>query len=505
MKRRVTRVAFAASLLFLGLLSTVAGFAEPRAVEDEDRRDALIDVEKKRAPRPGMAPASCERERPSLPVGAGKVVIRLEIHDTIDLGLAPYVARILDDAAARPEVALVLVHMNTPGGRVDAAQLIKDALLKSKVPTATLIDTHALSAGALIAYATDFIIVTDGATMGAATPIQLGGDGGAEAVGEKFVSAVRGLFRATAEAKGRDPRIAEAMVDPDVDIPGLKPDGKLVTLTHDELLMWCVADFEARDEQDALAVLGLTGATLEAPELNWAERLARFFTDPSVAGILMSLGMLGIMVELYSPGIGLAGLFGGLCLLAFFAGHLVVNLVGIEELLLFVGGIALLVVELFFFPGGVVAGGLGIVAIVTALILALVGSDVSVSWDTGAFTTAVNRTTISLVASVAVFLLVLRWLPRNRLFGRLVLTSAVEGTAHEAPSVPQPALGVGTRGIAATAIAGSGKARFDGVSVDVLSETGFIASGAHIEVTESRPGRVVVAEVNPADRGEVHS
>jgi len=483
----------------------VAGFAEPRGVETEDRRDALIDVEKKRAPRAGSAPASCDRERLTLPAGPGKVVLRVEIHDTIDLGLAPYVSRILDAAAARPEVALVLVHMNTPGGRVDAAQLIKDALLKSKVPTAILIDTHALSAGALIAYATDFIIVTDGATMGAATPIQLGGEGDAQAVGEKFVSAVRGLFRATAEAKGRDPRIAEAMVDPDVDVPGLKPDGKLVTLTHDELLSWCVADFEAQDEQGALAVLGLTGATLEAPELNWAERLARFFTDPSVAGILMSLGMLGIMVELYSPGIGLAGLFGGLCLLAFFAGHLVVSLVGVEELLLFVGGIALVAVELFFFPGGVIAGGLGVIAIVTALILALVGSDMSVSWDTGSFRTAVNRTTLSFVASVAAFLLVLRWLPRNSLIGKLVLTSAVEGTAHEAPSIPVPPLPVGARGVAVTDIAGSGKARFSGVSVDVLAETGFISNGAPIEITESRPGRVVVAEVVPTTPREVAS
>lgn len=471
---------------------------ERRPADIGERRapnvEATVDVEKPAVGTPG----SCTPR--DLPFAGGKdqKIIRIDIHETIDLGLAPFVERVLEEAA-RDGAALVLLHMNTPGGRLDAAQTIKDALLKSKVPTATFIDTHALSAGALIAYATDFIIVTNGATMGAATPINISEKGEAQAVGEKFVSAVRAIFRSTAEAKNRDGNIAEAMVDKDMVVDGLSEKGKLLTLATADLIKWCVADYQAPDIDTLLEKLKLGGASVIHRELNWAERIARVLTDPMISGMLMSFGFLGIMMELYTAGFGIAGMIGVTCLLLFFAGHLVVNLVGWEEMALFVAGAVLLIVEVFVTPGFGLAGAGGLALLAASMALSMVGKDISFSWNIGVLPDALTRMGLSLVATVGIFAIAARFLPKTQMFGRLVLHSAVEGTSFDAlPATPEddaPAVRVGVSGVATTDIRGSGKARIAGQVMDVLSQGDSIDRGQPVVVVESRAGRIVVAGV----------
>lgn len=482
------------SLLVLLTATTRLVSADGREPAGPERRGSQANIETK-VTRPardrGKSPECVVRSIP-FTTGENKRVIRIDIHETIDLGLAPFVQRVVEEAGEDPSVALILLHMNTPGGRVDAAQQIKDALLKSKVPTATFIDTHALSAGALIAYATDFIIMADGSTIGAATPINISQKGEAQAVGEKFVSAVRAIFQSTAEAKNRDGLIAESMVDKDVEIEGLIASGKLLTLAKDDALAWCVADLTANDVPGVLTVLNLQGAEVEHRELNWAERVARVITDPTISGLLMSFGFLGLMMELYTAGFGIAGFIGLGCLLVFFSGHLIVNLVGAEEIALFAVGMALLGVEVFVTPGFGVAGVLGIGALVASLVLSLVGGDVSFSWQVGGLGSAIRRTAFSLTGTIVLFAILARYLPRTGMFGRLVLAGAVEETSFgsvEANSLPT----IGTEGIASTHIRGSGKAEFGGVVTDVIGEGTFITPGEAVVVVEARPGRVVVS------------
>jgi membrane-bound serine protease (ClpP class) len=423
--------------------------------------------------------------------GAGKRVVRIDVHETIDLGLAPFLKRVLDRAGQESDVALVLIHMDTPGGRLDAAQQIKDALLKSKVPTATFIDTHALSAGAFIAYATDFIIVTDGSTMGAATPINIGQKGEAQPVGEKFVSAVRAMFRATAEAKGRDGTIAEAMVDKDVEIDGIIPEGKLLTLAKREALKYCVADLEANDVSGVLAALHLENASLEHPGLNWAERIARFLTGPIVSSLLMTFGFLGLLMEFYSPGFGVTGAIGLTCLALFFGGHLVVDLVGTEEIILVLLGLVLLGAEIFVTPGFGILGSLGIASLVAGMTLAMVGADLSFSWDVGLLGGALSRAAIAAVMTLVLMALSVRLLPNAPLISRLVLKKDISEIAHD--STGQTDL-VDAIGVAITPISGSGKARFDGQTMDVITEGEFIDKGVSVVVVHARAGRIVVAK-----------
>ena len=295
--------------------------------------------------------------------GDGKRVVVIPVEGTIDLGLAPFSRRIVEEAGRAGDVAAIVLDINTFGGRVDAAVQIRDALLSSEVPTVAFVNRRAISAGALISLACDVIAVTGGATMGAATPVAISG-GKAQPVEEKVVSYMRKEMRATAEAKGRDGDIAEAMVDAQVEVPGISDKGKLLTLTTREGLEHGVFDLEVERVEALLDATNLTGATVDKARVNWAERVARLLTDPVVSGMLMTFGFLGILIELYTAGFGIAGIVGVVCLCLFFLGHVVADLAGWEELLLFSVGLLLIGLEAFG-----VGGGLGILAITGAALM----------------------------------------------------------------------------------------------------------------------------------------
>ncbi|HEX9686891.1 MAG TPA: hypothetical protein VGA25_13680, partial [Burkholderiales bacterium] len=302
------------------------------------------------------------------------VVYVAPIEGIIDLGLAPFVQRVLDEATAAGAAAVVL-EINTFGGRVDAAVQIRDALLNSRVRTVAFVNKRAISAGALISLAAENIVMAGGSTIGAATPVQAGQPGaGAQPVEEKTVSYVRKEFRATAESRKRPPLLAEAMVDADVAIRGVIEKGKLLTLTTEEALKHKLADFRADTLEDALQRLGLGGAEIRRASPNWAENVVRFLTHPLLSSLLVTIGMLGIIIELRSPGFGMAGAIGVGSLAAFFWGHWLVQLAGWGELLLALLGVALLVLELLVIPGFGLAGIAGILALFAALVMSVIGS-----------------------------------------------------------------------------------------------------------------------------------
>ncbi|MGA6926687.1 MAG: hypothetical protein WBY88_13445, partial [Desulfosarcina sp.] len=232
------------------------------------------------------------------------VVFVAPIEGMIDLGLAPYVQRVLDEATDAGAAA-VIFEINTFGGRVDAAVVIRDALLNARVKTVAFVNKRAISAGALISLAAEKIVMAGGGTIGAATPVKMGQPGAAaQPVEEKTVSYVRKEFGATAETRKRPTLIAEAMVDADVEIPGLTEKGKLLTLTTEEALQHKVADFRAETIESVLDQLELAGAQVSRASINWSEDLVRFLTNPIVGSLLMSIGMLGILLEIRTPGFG---------------------------------------------------------------------------------------------------------------------------------------------------------------------------------------------------------
>jgi len=437
------------------------------------------------------AGASLAQEQP-------RVVYVAPIEGIIDLGLAPYVQRVLDEAAAAGAAAVVL-EINTFGGRVDAAVQIRDALLNAKLPTVAFVNRRAISAGALISLAAQHLVMAPGATIGAAAPVHAGDPaGGAQTVSEKTVSYVRKEFRATAESRKRPALIAEAMVDADVAIRGVIEKGKLLTLTTDEALKHKVAEHRADSLEAALERVGIRGAELRRVAPNWAENVVRFLTHPVLSSLLVTLGMLGIIIELRSPGFGVAGAIGVSSLAAFFWGHWIVQLAGWGELLLALAGVVLLVLEFLVIPGFGIAGILGILALVGALVMSVVGAGATPEF----FMFAAGRIVFSLLVALLASFFLLRFLPRTP-FGRWLILDAGLGAGHEYGSAPESDLQwLGRRGRTSSPLRPAGIADIEGVRVDVVSEGDLIEPGTPVEVTRVDGNRIVVRQITNANEKE---
>jgi membrane-bound serine protease (ClpP class) len=423
------------------------------------------------------------------------VVLVAPVKGTVDLGLAPFVDRVLDEAE-RDGAAAVVLDIDTFGGRLDAAVTIRDRLLASRVKTIAFVHPRAISAGALISLASEKIAMSDGSTIGAATPVQMQPGGGAVPVDEKTVSYVRKEFHATAQQRGRPVELAEAMVDPDVDVPGVSPPGKLLTLTGTQAVELGIADVRADDVPDVLAQLGLGGAELRAIGPNWAERAVSALTQPLVSSLLMTLGIVGLLVELRTPGFGAPGIVGVVCLALFFGAHWIVRLAGFEELILVGIGLTLLAVEIFVTPGFGLAGILGIVALVAGLGLSLLGEGAT----TGAVLASLGRVAISLIFAIALGAALFFLLPRVPFARGIVLTAGLPGEVVAAPPAPTRSL-VGTTGTAATPLRPAGAAWLDGERVDVVTDGEFVAPGTTIEVIRHEGSRVVVRPVSEPPHG----
>jgi membrane-bound serine protease (ClpP class) len=429
-------------------------------------------------------------ERPSAPL-----VYRIPIAGTIDLGLAPLVERVVKQADA--DSATVLLDINTFGGRVDAAVLIRDSLIGAQAPTVAFINPRAISAGALISLACRTIVIAPGGTIGAATPVVGGGSEEVTAADEKTVSYMRSEMRATAERHGRSGDLAAAMVDRELEVKGYSEQGKLLTLTSERALAAKMADHQAETLEAALEKVGLAGARVVEHDLNWAELIARALSDPLVTSLLLSVGMLGILIELYHPGWGLPGTLGVIALFLFFFGHHVARLAGFEEILLALLGLLLVALELLVIPGFGIVGIAGAVLILLAVALSLTGLDVRVSWEVGLLQHALSIIAGSIVAAGGGLALAMRLLPAAGPARRLVLKrslSSEEGfRAHESGTAE--GWPVGSRGRALTDLRPAGKVSFGRKRLDAVSEGDFIAAGSTVSIVAWRTGTAVVRAV----------
>jgi membrane-bound serine protease (ClpP class) len=413
-------------------------------------------------------------------------VVRIPVTGVVELGLAPFIERSLEEAAAQG-AAFVVLDMDTPGGRVDAAERIADAISDSAVPVYTLVNRRAFSAGALIALSTRGIYMRPGSVMGAATPV----DGTGETAPEKIVSAMRSEMRALAEARGLDPAIAEAMVDPDITIEGVVEAGKLLTLTTEEAVRVGYAT-EVDDLPALLAALGQPIAQVQTAEANWAERVVRFFSNPVVAPFLLTLGFLGLITEMKTPAFGMAGLAGLLSLSLFFGSHLIVGLAGLEDLIIFGVGLALLGVEVFLIPGFGLFGVLGAVGIVGGIYMSLIGS-IPTSAD---FTRAGMVLTTSVLLIIVTAWVMIRTLPKaSRLAksGVFLLNRTDRATGYE--SAPARRELVGVVGKAITDLRPSGTGLFGEERIDIVSESEWITEGTPIRIVSAEGYRHVVRAV----------
>lgn len=308
------------------------------------------------------------------------VVYKVDIKEEIGPG-AWRLARKSFDEAEKAGADYILIDMNTYGGLVIYADSLRSLILNSPRPVWVFIDNNAASAGALIAIACDRIYMREGANIGAATVVNQTG----EAMPDKYQSYMRSMIRSTAQAHGRDtliqgrdtlirwkrdPRIAEAMVDERIFIPGVSDSGKVITFTPHEALKYGYCDGIAENINGVLEQGGVENYTLYSYTPTILDRIIGFLIHPVVQGVLIMLIIGGIYFELQTPGIGfplVVAILGGIL---YFAPLYLEGFAASWELVVFVIGIILLLLEIFVIPGFGVAGISGIICIVGALVLA---------------------------------------------------------------------------------------------------------------------------------------
>lgn len=419
-------------------------------------------------------------------LNAQKKVHIAYIDGEIDLGLAPYISRVVSDAE-KDNAEAIIFKINTFGGRVDAATQIKDAIIGTDLLTIAFINNRAISAGALIALSCKKIVMVPGSSIGAATVVDQTG----EKVGEKYQSYMRSEMRSTAEKNGRPVNIAEGMVDERIVIPGLVDSTQLVTLTSEEALKYGIADTLLVHMDDVYALYNLQDAELIYQKSNWAEDVVRFLNNGIISSILIMIGIFGLIAEIKSPGWGVPGTAGLIALSLFFGSSYILQLASIIEILMFVVGLGLILVEVFVIPGFGVAGISGVALIIVSLFLSMLGADPFL--DFNAISMAIIRLTIGLVAALILIFLVARFLPKSNIFKKFILSEEEKADAGYTSRSNLSEL-LGAEGVALTTLRPAGTAEFNGKRVDVVTDSEYIDHGKQVIVTAVEGMRVVVRE-----------
>ncbi len=419
-------------------------------------------------------------------LGKGPVYV-VDVEGLVDKGLALYLKRALEQAVDA-QASVIILHVDTFGGLVDAADEIRQLLLDSPIHTVAFIDKNAASAGALISLAAHRIVMVPGASIGAATVVE--GTTG-KAAPDKYQSYMRAQMRATAEARNRDPRLAEAMVDQQIAIPGIIEEGKVLTLSAQEAYAYGIADTVVPSLPDLLQAMELEDHPVVYYRASMLERILRFLGSPIVSSILMLMMLGGLYFELQTPGVGFPGIMALLGAALFFAPHYMIGLVESWELVLFIVGLILLLIEIFVIPGFGVAGIVGMTLIILSLLAGLIGNVGLQFPDLRHIAEAVWTLIMTLLLSGILIYSLSRYLPTSRRFNRLVLQPALHREAGYMASEARTDL-LGQEGITLTPLRPSGMARFKEERVDVVTAGEYIPPNTRVRVTRVQGNRIEV-------------
>ncbi len=445
-------------------------------------------------------------DEPEMARPGGDVTYVIPITGGIEKALLYVIRRGIRQAEADKAGAIILV-IDTPGGQLDATDEIVRLLLRVQIPTYAFVKAQAFSAGAIIAFATDHIYMAPGSVIGAAAPVMLSPLGGVqempEAMEEKAVSGVSALVRSAAQYKGHDPQLAEAMVRKEKEFSVgenvISPAGELLTLTNTEAEQFVGEDQKpllssgtVKDVDELLRLIGRGDSSVVTLEVTKVERIARVIASLSV--LLLAGGLLGLYIEFKTPGFGLPGIIGVICLMIFFWGHHIAGLAGMEDMLIFLVGIALLLVEIFLIPGFGAVGMAGIILIIFGLFSAMMPQmprfgpfNLISDYLQNSFMVVSGAVVLAGLAGFVFF----RHARNTRVFKWVALEKSASRDAGYTASEPVDDL-VGLRGTSITQLHPGGAGEFGDRRVDVITGGEFLDAGDPIRIVSARGRRIVV-------------
>ena len=412
------------------------------------------------------------------------VFYRIRLAQDIDKAAQRLVVKGLEKAV-EAEADYVLLDLDTYGGAVDAADSIRTAILRCDRPVIAYVNMQAASAGALISIACDSIYMKTGSSMGAATVVDASG----KVMPEKYQSFMRGMMRATAEATGRNPKIAESMVDT----------ADVLSLTPSEAVRVGYCDGVAENVDEVIVkVVGNKAFVIKDVEddLTWLDRLIAILLNPLLQSIFMMMIVGGIFVEIRTPGIGLPLVTAIVGALLYFAPLYVEQLAASWEILLFVVGLVLIALEIFVIPGFGVAGISGILAVVLSLAFAMIDNADFFTFD-GSFTLTpllkpVAMVTMSITIAVFGSVWLIRKLLTVRSFNGIALQEEMKADEGYTGVVSGLDPLVGQEVVVFADLKPSGKVQAaDGrIYEAALRFGGFAAKGEKLRVASAEQGRL---------------
>lgn len=407
-----------------------------------------------------------------------KKILIMEIKDVIDPRMHRYVDLALKEAG-KIEADIVIIEMDTYGGVLTDAKEIVDKLMQFKKPVWVFINSDAASAGALISIACDSIYMSPGASIGAATVV----DGQGQKAPDKYQSYMRSIMRSTAEENGRDPKIAEGMVDEDLQIDSVKEAGKIITFSTSEALKYGFCEAKVESIEEILDRNGIEKYTLSRFELSSAEKIISLVLNPFISSILILLIIGGIYFEMQTPGLGFAGLAALIALVLYLVPYYLNGLAENWEIIAFFIGIILIAVEIFVLPGFGVAGISGIVLTVGALFLIMINND-AFNFDFVPMNKMMYALAAALGGTVGGIILLLvagSRLPETRFFKNIALTDTQNRSqGYVSTSFLEPV--IGKTGITETVLRPSGKISINGKMYDAYTRGDYIEKGQNVMV-----------------------
>ena len=399
-------------------------------------------------------------------------VVVVPISGMVDDGMAHLVQRAIAQADAEHAAAIVL-DVDSDGGLVEAAQDIRGAIFAAHEPVYAFVEHRAFSSASLITLSASRIFMAPGSAIGSALP---------HPDNSETISAVKALFVATAQRNHRPENLAAAFVDKNIDVPGYKTPGTILTLPAQDAVKLGMADAIEPSLAASLASVHIADAQLQTQNYTWGEEVARFANTLEISALLLTIGTLGLIVEMQTLH-GIAGTIGILALGLFFGTHIIAGFTnGLVIGLAFIGLLGILW-ELHVVPGHGFPGILGGLALLAAVFLAF-GLPFTFI--------AVEAISTSIILTAICFALLTRVFPQNAWMHRLALVEA-QGPDYVASSDHTALRGM--TGVAASFLRPAGVAQIDGKRVDVLTEGEFIAAGTPIRVTRVEGARVFVEPV----------
>ncbi len=419
-------------------------------------------------------------------------IMVMDIDSEIDPRMNRYVQLAFEHANAT-NADMVIIKMDTYGGVLTDAKEIVDQIMDYKKPVWVFIDSDAASAGALISIACDSIYMVAGASIGAATVV----DGTGEKAPDKYQSYMRSIMRSTAEEKGRDPHIAEAMVDQNIAIEGVTEEGQVITFSTSEAITHGFCEAKVESIEDILKRNNINNYELDHFKLGASEKVIAFFLNPFISGILILIIIGGIYFELQTPGVGFPILAAGIALVLYLVPYYLNGLAANWEIIALFIGLGLIAVEVFVIPGFGIAGISGITLTVGSLILIMVNNDFFdfqfVPMNDLLFATAAAMGGI--VGGFILLFFLGGKFADSKAFSRFALSDTQERSAGFTSSFLKEPM-TGKTGIAYTVLRPSGKVMIEGQLFDASTRGDYIEKDQAVEVIRDEGTSLTVKPIS---------